>query len=103
MEKKGKRFGVLDLKIDYEVLTETASTIEGKRPNLFWFNLFLTILLLVALVMAWLLMSVLFIVALLVNYPNFEEQQKRLSSYASNVVLVSSMIFANVSIFSTLI
>ncbi len=98
-KKERERLGVVNLVVNNEVLMETSSsTVEGKRPNLFWFNLLLTVLLLVALVMAWLPMPILFIVAfviaLLVNYPNFEEQQKVLSSHGSNVVLVSSMIFA---------
>jgi citrate-Mg2+:H+ or citrate-Ca2+:H+ symporter, CitMHS family len=97
-KKERERLGVVDLIVNHEVLMETSATVEGKRPNLFLFNLLLTIMLLVALVMAWIPMPVLFIVAfviaLLVNYPNFEEQQKRISSHASNVVLVSSMIFA---------
>ncbi|MDN4492619.1 CitMHS family transporter [Ureibacillus aquaedulcis] len=97
-KKERERLGIIDLVINKEVLMETSSTVEGKRPNLFWFNSLLTILLLVALVMAWLPMPVLFIVAfviaLLVNYPNFGEQQKILTNHGSNVVLVSSMIFA---------
>ncbi|MFC7687073.1 CitMHS family transporter [Ureibacillus sp. GCM10028918] len=98
-KKERERLGIVDLIVNTEVLMETSSTVvEGKRPNLFWFNLLLTILLLVALVMAWLPMPVLFIVAfviaLLVNYPNFAEQQKVVANHGSNVVLVSSMIFA---------
>ncbi|MEH7236389.1 CitMHS family transporter [Bacillus sp. JJ1562] len=98
-KKERERLGIIDLKGEHkEFLNEHAVALEGRRNYLFWFNLLLTILLLVGLVMSWLPMPVLFIVAfviaLLVNYPNVEEQQERLSSHAGNVVLVSSMIFA---------
>ncbi|MEH7494769.1 CitMHS family transporter [Neobacillus niacini] len=98
-KKERARLGIIDTKGNYEdFMSEHAAAIEGRKPQLFWFNLMLTILLLVALVMAWLPMPVLFIVAfviaLLVNYPKLEEQQARLSSHASSVVMVSTMIFA---------
>lgn len=55
-------------------------------------------MLLIALIKVWLPLPILFIVAfaiaLLVNYPNPEEQQKRLLSHANNVLIVSTMIFA---------
>jgi citrate-Mg2+:H+ or citrate-Ca2+:H+ symporter, CitMHS family len=98
-KKERARLGIIDTKGNYEdFMSEHAAAIEGRKPQLFWFNLMLTILLLIALVMAWLPMPVLFIVAfviaLLVNYPKLEEQQERLSSHASSVVMVSTMIFA---------
>jgi CitMHS family citrate-Mg2+:H+ or citrate-Ca2+:H+ symporter len=98
-KKERERLGISDTKGNYEdFMSEHAAAIECRKPQLFWFNLMLTILLLVALVMAWLPMPVLFIVAfviaLLVNYPKLEEQQERLSSHASSVVMVSTMIFA---------
>jgi CitMHS family citrate-Mg2+:H+ or citrate-Ca2+:H+ symporter len=98
-KKERERLGIIDLNIEKEgFMMEHAATAEVKRYNLFWFNLALTVLLLVALVMAWLPMPVLFLVAfviaLLVNYPSFEAQQERLTNHAGNVVMVSSMIFA---------
>ncbi|WP_078410058.1 CitMHS family transporter [Priestia abyssalis] len=98
-KKERARLGIMDMKGGYEdFMTEHAAAVEGKRPQLFWFNLMLTILLLVALVLTWLPMPVLFIIAfviaLLVNYPNLSEQQERLSNHASSVVMVSTMIFA---------
>ncbi len=98
-KKERERLGIIDLSIEKEgFMMEHAATAEVKRYNLFWFNLALTVLLLVALVMAWLPMPVLFLVAfviaLLVNYPSFEAQQERLTNHAGNVVMVSSMIFA---------
>ncbi|MFB5285310.1 CitMHS family transporter [Peribacillus sp. Hz7] len=98
-KKERARLGIMDLNEDYTgILEEQAAAIEAKRPQLFWFNLILTIILLVALVKVWLPLPILFIIAfciaLLVNYRNPKEQQERISSHASNVVLVSTMIFA---------
>jgi citrate-Mg2+:H+ or citrate-Ca2+:H+ symporter, CitMHS family len=67
-------------------------------PAVFWFNAALTALLIVALLLSWLPLPILFIlafaVALLVNHPTWEEQQKHLVSHAGSVVTVSTMIFA---------
>ncbi|MFJ8268671.1 CitMHS family transporter [Peribacillus asahii] len=98
-KKERARLGIMDLNEDYTgILEEQAAAIEAKRPQLFWFNLILTIILLVALVKVWLPLPILFIIAfciaLLVNYRNPKEQQERISSHAGNVVLVSTMIFA---------
>ncbi|WP_298954770.1 citrate:proton symporter [uncultured Methylobacterium sp.] len=75
---------------------------EGKvaltKPWLFWFNAALTAVLIVALLMALLPLPVLFIlafaVALPVNYPRWDQQQKHLVAHADSVVTVSTMIFA---------
>lgn len=97
-KKERQRLGVIELEEHVQGFTEHAAALETKRPQLFLFNLILTILLLVALIKVWLPLPVLFIVAfviaLLVNYPNPEEQQKRLLSHANNVLIVSTMIFA---------
>ncbi|WP_342042871.1 CitMHS family transporter [Bacillus sp. OTU2372] len=98
-KKERARLGIIDVKNLYgDVMSEQAAAIEGKRPQMFWFNALLTLLLLIALVMAWLPMPVLFIVAfviaLLVNYPKLRDQQERLTNHAGNVVMVSTMIFA---------
>ncbi|MEH6948940.1 CitMHS family transporter [Bacillus sp. JJ634] len=98
-KKERARLGIIDLNEGYTgIIEEQAAAIEAKRPQLFWFNLILTIILLVALVKVWLPLPILFIIAfciaLLVNYRNPKEQQERISSHAGNVVLVSTMIFA---------
>jgi CitMHS family citrate-Mg2+:H+ or citrate-Ca2+:H+ symporter len=98
-KKERQRLGIVEMEEDYtELITEHAATLEVKRPQLFWFNLTLTVILLIALIKVWLPLPILFIVAfaiaLLVNFPNPHEQQKRISSQASNVVMVSTMIFA---------
>ncbi|EWY39845.1 citrate transporter [Skermanella stibiiresistens SB22] len=77
--------------------------LDGKKialgnPLLFWFNVALTVVLIIGLLMSLLPLPVLFIlafsIALLVNYPRWEDQQKHLVSHASSVVTVSTMIFA---------
>ncbi|MBU8754061.1 CitMHS family transporter [Priestia megaterium] len=97
-KKERQRLGVIELEDHVQGFTEHAAALEAKGPRLFWFNLALTILLLIALIKVWLPLPILFIVAfaiaLLVNYPNPEEQQKRLLSHANNVLIVSTMIFA---------
>ncbi|GAB1763708.1 MULTISPECIES: CitMHS family transporter [Priestia] len=97
-KKERQRLGVIELEEHIQGFTEHAAALEMKKPQLFWFNLALTILLLIALIKVWLPLPILFIVAfaiaLLVNYPNPEEQQKRLLSHANNVLIVSTMIFA---------
>jgi len=97
-KKERQRLGVIELEEHVQGFTEHAAALEAKGPRLFWFNLALTILLLIALIKVWLPLPILFIVAfaiaLLVNYPNPEEQRKRLLSHANNVLIVSTMIFA---------
>ncbi|EFL36926.1 citrate transporter [Streptomyces viridochromogenes DSM 40736] len=62
------------------------------------FNLLLTVVLVVALVLEAMPLPVLFVlgfaVALLVNHPRWEQQQALLDRHAKNVVLVTTMIFA---------
>ena len=69
-----------------------------ERPWLFWFNAALTVGLVVALLMAMLPLPILFVlafaIALPVNYPDWEQQQKHLVTHAGSVVTVSTMIFA---------
>ncbi len=69
-----------------------------ERPWLFWFNTVLTVMLIIALLMSLLPLPILFVlafaIALPVNYPSWEAQQKHLVSHAGSVVTVSTMIFA---------
>jgi len=69
-----------------------------ERPWLFWFNTVLTVVLIIALLMSLLPLPTLFVlafaIALPVNYPSWEAQQKHLVSHAGSVVTVSTMIFA---------
>lgn len=92
-----QRLGVLDIQFEKEtVLSEQEAAI--RRPKLFWFNLLLTLVLIVALIKAWMPLPILFMVAfavaILVNYPKPKDQQDRIVAQAPNVVFVSTMIFA---------
>ncbi len=69
-----------------------------RRPRLFWFNLLLTVALMVALMLGVLPLSILFMiasaVALIVNYPGLEAQRARLAANAGNILAVVAVIFA---------
>lgn len=78
---------------------EAAETDESiRRPRLVWFNLLLTVALLVSLVAGLLPLSVLFLVAfalaLVINYPKLEEQKARIAANAGNALAVVAVIFA---------
>ncbi|MBO8165461.1 MAG: CitMHS family transporter [Brevibacillus sp.] len=96
-KKERQRLGVTDLVFDYHSeLTEEQRQL--RRPRLFWFNLLLTFVTIVALVANWLPLPIVFmislVVALIVNYPNVKEQQERINAQAQGVVLVAAIIFA---------
>lgn len=95
--RERKRLGIQDASFEYSVnLSEEEKAL--KRPHLFWFNLALTIALIFMLVKGWLPLPVLFmtgfVIALLVNYPNVDEQQKRVDSLSVEVVTIATIIFA---------
>ena len=77
---------------------DTAGKIALEKPWLFWFNTALTVALVICLLMALMPLPILFIVAfaiaLVANYPRWEDQQAHLVSHAASVVTVSTMIFA---------
>lgn len=96
-KRERKRLGIQDTSFEYAVeITEEEQAL--KRPKLFWFNLALTIVLIVLLVNVWLplpaVFMVGFVIALLVNYPNVKEQQKRVDSLSVEVVTIVTIIFA---------
>ncbi|MEO6531230.1 MAG: CitMHS family transporter [Specibacter sp.] len=68
------------------------------RPKLFWFNLALTVTLMVVLVMDILPLPYVFMVgsavALVVNFPRVKDQAKALVSHAGSIVAVVSMVMA---------
>lgn len=70
-----------------------------RRPRLFWFNLVLTIALIVSMVVSLAPLPALimgaFAIAATVNYPNLKEQRARISEHAPNVVMVVALIFAS--------
>ena len=68
-----------------------------KRPEKFWYNLALTVVLMVCLIMEVLPLAILFIVgtalALLINYKN-KDQQARVAANGANAMPVVAMVFA---------
>ncbi|WP_026677131.1 CitMHS family transporter [Fictibacillus gelatini] len=103
-KKERKRLGIVQIEtssLDRLAVREQAAAVETgiQRPKLLWFNLLLTVVLLVALIMEILPIPVLFMIgfaiAIMVNYPKLEEQKERISSHAGNVLAVVSLVFAS--------
>ncbi|AZG40800.1 citrate transporter CitH [Bacillus velezensis] len=94
-KKERKRLGVISIEHAPSSDPEAAPL---KRPALQWFNLMLTVALMAALITSLLPIPVLFMIAfaiaLMINYPNVKEQQKRISAHAGNALNVVSMVFA---------
>lgn len=69
-----------------------------RRPRLFWFNLGLTLLLVVGMVTGIAPLPALmmggFAIAVTVNYPSLDQQRERLGSHAENLMMVVALIFA---------
>ncbi|AXI29330.1 citrate transporter [Priestia megaterium] len=102
--RERKRLGVIDFQDTFKEIASAAEIVQStelpecRRPKLLWFNFVLTLVLLVCLIMDFIPLMILFMVAfaiaLLVNYPNIKDQQKRISSHAANAVAVVSIIIA---------
>lgn len=100
--KERERLGAIDL--DNTAHAEHAATSEDieieklKRPQLFWVNLGLTIVLMAALLKGILPLAILFMIgtglALLINYRSLKEQQERIIANGANAMLVVAMVFA---------
>lgn len=81
-------------------LTDTALDPNRKtlRPKLFWFNLALTVAVMVMLIVDVLPLPYLFmiamVIALLVNFPKIKDQQEELASHASAIISVVAMVMA---------
>ncbi|MDN3711227.1 citrate:proton symporter [Paracoccus cavernae] len=94
-----RRLGI-DTELDATKLVVTTDPADegALRPRLFWFNVALTLAVLVVLFMHILPLGPIFIIAfciaLVVNYRSWEEQKARLVAHADSVVIVTSMIFA---------
>jgi CitMHS family citrate-Mg2+:H+ or citrate-Ca2+:H+ symporter len=69
-----------------------------KRPQMFWVNLGLTILLMVGLIKEILPLGILFMIgtglALLINYRSIKEQNERIIANGANAIPVVAMVFA---------
>ena len=73
-------------------------TRETLRPKMYWFNLVMTVAIMVLLVVDLVPMAYLFMVgtaiALVVNFPKISDQAKMIASHASSVIAVVSMVLA---------
>lgn len=94
-KKERKRIGIQELSNeDITALTAPASAEEEalKRPRLFWFNLILTLIILVLLIKGVFPSVALFLVgtviALMVNYPKLKDQKNRIQDNAGDAVQV---------------
>ncbi|OAS86596.1 MULTISPECIES: CitMHS family transporter [Metabacillus] len=103
--KERKRVGILEMsklpKQQLMVASQQAATVEmqeEKRPKLLWVNFGLTVLLLTGLIMGVMPLPALFMigfaVAILINYPNLDDQKERIKAHAGNVLSVVSLVFA---------
>ncbi len=93
--KERKRLGVQNLEHNlHDELNDAERSM--RRPKLFWFNLVLTVLTIVALVQVWLPLPIVFMVAfavaVLVNYPKPDDQMNQIKTQSVGTVV--SIIFA---------
>ncbi|TQR18475.1 CitMHS family transporter [Psychrobacillus soli] len=99
-KKERARLGVVILEEPTPTVAELAATTVEKRgvSKIYWFNLFLTIVLMALLVMDVLPIAILFAtafaIALVVNFPNVQKQQDQILRHANNFVMISTMVFA---------
>lgn len=96
-KRERERVGIKDISLDDErQLSEEEAAL--RRPKLLWFNIILTVVLVVALIKGVLPLAVLFMIAyaiaLPVNFPKPKDQMDRITAQGQNIVLVCSMIFA---------
>jgi CitMHS family citrate-Mg2+:H+ or citrate-Ca2+:H+ symporter len=95
--------GSADLQLDYD--EDNPDMVSGLdpnrktlRPKLIWFNLALTVGLLVMLGLDEFPLALLFMIAaaigLVVNFPNHHDQSERVKAHASSIVTVVAMVFA---------
>lgn len=97
--KERKRLGVIDFTHDgsHAAVSEDPEADKLKRPEKIWYNVALTTVLMVALIVEVLPLAILFIVgtalALLINYKN-QDQQARICANGANAMPVVSMVFA---------
>ncbi|AUD13098.1 MULTISPECIES: CitMHS family transporter [unclassified Planococcus (in: firmicutes)] len=96
-KRERKRLGVQDVEHNHDdELTE--EQLDMRRPKLFWFNLALTVLTIVALVQVWLPLPIVFMVAfaiaVLVNYPKPNDQMEQIRTQSVGMITVVTIIFA---------
>jgi len=98
--KERRRLGIQTdgAAVAFEEKPLTEEEAKLRRPKLVWFNVLLTVVAIVALVLAWLPPHAVFLfafcVALIVNYPNPKDQSARINAHAKNALLMASVLFA---------
>ena len=100
--KERARLGVMHLDnsaIAAQVqVSEDPEAAKLRRPDRFWMNLGLTVVLMVALMASVLPLSILFMIgtafALMINYPKLKDQQARIVANGANAMPVVAMVFA---------
>lgn len=84
--------------VEIPALPASMADESARRPRLFWFNLILTIGLVLGMLLSLAPLPVLmmgaFAIALTVNYPRLKEQKERLAAHSDNVLAVVVLIFA---------
>lgn len=95
--KERKRLGIMELcEIELEETAQEVENQQYKRPNLVWFNLILTIMIMVSLITGWLSANVAFAigtaVALVVNYHKVSDQAHMISTHGAQAIPVVAMI-----------
>jgi len=88
-KKERKRLGIVIIEIQESKIT---------NKSIFIINFLLTSILMVCLVLGVLPIAILFMIALaialIINFPNLEEQRKKLAAHSASALSVGSMIFA---------
>jgi len=68
------------------------------RPKLFWVNILLIVIAITGIILSWAPAHVIFMIAfataLLINFPNVDEQKKRVDAHAKEALLMASILFA---------
>jgi len=99
-KKEAKRLGAIHKGAIKETFVRTLSEEEKKlrRPKLFWFNIALTLLVIIILISGIIAPAILFmlgtIIALVVNYGNIAEQKNRIDAHAKAALLMASILLA---------
>lgn len=98
-KKERERLGVIQFESSFAYAEQAASVqVDRGVTKLFWFNLILTLSLMVMLVMEVLPIQILFAtaftIALFVNFPNPKDQQEKILSHANSFVMISTLVFA---------
>ena len=94
--KKEKR-RLLGIIVDLELQIDSSFN-PLHRPKLFWINLLLIFAAITTIILAWapphVVFMIAFALALLLNFPQVEEQKKRIDAHAKEAMLMASILFA---------